>query len=274
MSMYQRLESMRRELQIRNYSKRTIESYVRCVRAFFIYQHSQDNKSCLNESIKRFILKKKEQGLSAQTLNVYLQAIKFYFKAVEDSEHVISIPLPKKEKKIPVVLSKGEIVKILSLTKNNKHRLLLSVAYGAGLRVSEVVHLQVADVNLDGLTIHIRKSKGNKERITVFPESLEIEMRGWISKKDPPDFVFSSARGGSLTTRTAQEVFKQALQRAGINKQATFHSLRHSFATHLLEDGVDVRYIQKLLGHTSIRTTERYTHVTNPALKRIKSPLG
>ena len=146
------------------------------------------------------------------------------------------------------------------------------MVYGAGLRVSEVIDLRVKDIDFEELTLHIKQAKGKKDRITVFPEKLKASIQNSITGKDRDDFVFSSERGGKLTTRTAQKVFGNSLGKAGIKKEATFHSLRHSFATHLLENGVDIRYVQELLGHQNIRTTQRYTQVTNPKLKNIKSP--
>ena len=172
-----------------------------------------------------------------------------------------------------MVLSRVEIEKVFSATLNTKHRLLLALAYGAGLRVSEIVDLRVGDIDFDELVIHLKQAKGNKDRITVFPEKLVTDIRNLVAGKNTDDFVFASERGGKLTVRTAQKIFENSLKKNAIRKDATFHSLRHSFATHLLENGVDVRYVQELLGHQNIRTTQRYTHVTNPSLKRIKSPL-
>jgi site-specific recombinase XerD len=162
---------------------------------------------------------------------------------------------------------------MLDVTKNTKHRLMLALAYGAGMRVSEVVALRVSDIDLHELTIHIKQAKGQKDRISVIPESWVDSLRTWAGAKAGHEFVFASDRGGILTTRTAQKIFEHALAKAGIQKSATFHSLRHSFATHLIENGVDIRYVQVLLGHNNIRTTQRYTHVTNPMLKNIQSPL-
>ncbi|TET62514.1 hypothetical protein E3J49_08080 [Candidatus Bathyarchaeota archaeon] len=154
-----------------------------------------------------------------------------------------------------------------------KHRLLLSLAYGAGLRVSQVVNLKIGDTDIQELIIHIKETKGKKDRITVFPEKLTINIQSIIAGKDKNGFVFASERDGKLTTRTAQKVFENSLKKAGINKEATFHSLRRSFAAHLLENGVDIRYVQELLGHQNIETTQTYTQVTNPKPKNIKSPL-
>ncbi|MFH1956609.1 MAG: tyrosine-type recombinase/integrase, partial [Patescibacteria group bacterium] len=150
---------------------------------------------------------------------------------------------------------------------------LISLSYGAGLRVSEVINLKIKDININELTIHIKEAKGNKDRITIFPDSLCDEIKKIISQNGKDDYLFASERGGKLSERTAQKIFENALQKSGIKKDATFHSLRHSFATHLLENGVDVRYVQELLGHQNIRTTQLYTKVTNPSIKNIKSPL-
>ncbi|MEK7512332.1 MAG: tyrosine-type recombinase/integrase, partial [Patescibacteria group bacterium] len=143
----------------------------------------------------------------------------------------------------------------------------------AGLRVSEVVNVRIKDVDLDGLQLHVKQGKGNKDRITVLPEKLKNDILQFITGKNSDDYLFASERGGKLTKRTAQIIFERAMKKVGIVKDATFHSLRHRYATHLLENGVDVRYVQALLGHANIRTTQIYTHVTNPAIRNIKSPL-
>jgi len=172
-----------------------------------------------------------------------------------------------------VVLSRSEIEKILQSVANRKHKLLLSLVYGAGLRVSEVVSLRVQDIDFDRELIHIKNAKGRKDRVTILPKKLVQEFQGLSQFCSGKDFVFCSNRGGRLSARTAQKIFEQALKNAGIKKDASFHSLRHSFATHLLENGTDVRYVQALLGHQNIRTTQYYTQVTNPSLRKIVSPL-
>ena len=185
----------------------------------------------------------------------------------------INLKFAKRSKKLPIVLSREEIRNIIDSIRNLKHKLIISLAYGAGLRISEVVNLKVKDVNLEELTIHLKNAKGKKDRITIFPEKIRSNLKSLIIGKKSDDYLFESERGGKLTERTAQKVFENALRRAGIKKDATFHSLRHSFATHLLENGVDIRYVQELLGDRNIRTTQVYTQVTNPKLKNIKSPL-
>ena len=270
--MQTELQKTERELKIRNYSLKTIKSYAYGLREYFIFKRCSYSK--LNqENIKNFLLYCERKQISSQSRNLFLNAIKFYYRNVVKNSEKIEIQSAKKPKSLPIVLSRNEINKILESSKNTKHKLLLSFAYGAGLRVSEVIGLKVQDLDFEELTVHIKKAKGQKDRISVMPKSLVNNLKNLIVGKENNDFVFASERGGKLTTRTAQKVFENALRKSGTKKPATFHSLRHSFATHLLENGVDIRYVQELLGHANIRTTQLYTQVTNPKLKNIKSPL-
>ena len=185
----------------------------------------------------------------------------------------LDLHFAKQPQSLPVVLSREEINKIIDSIRNVKHRTLITLAYGAGLRVSEVINLRVGDIDLPNLQVLVKHGKGDKDRITVFPEKLGNEIMQLSAGKPADDYLFESSRGGKLNKRTVQLVFEKAVKIAEIAKPATFHSLRHSFATHLLENGIDVRFVQELLGHRNIRTTQIYTHLTNPALKNIKSPL-
>lgn len=223
-------------------------------------------------NLKDFVAENIKQKLSPQSINLMLNAIKFFYYQVIGIKTKINVRSLKKENKLPVVLSKEEINKMIDLTKNAKHRILISLAYGAGLRVSEVLNLRVVDLDLGSLTIHIKQSKGKNDRLTLMPQRLQTDLQNLMAGKKAKDLLFESERGGKLTARTLQKIFQKSCQKAGIKKAASFHSLRHSFATHLLENGIDVRYVQELLGHSNIRTTQIYTHVTNPALKNIKSP--
>ncbi|MEK7637489.1 MAG: site-specific tyrosine recombinase/integron integrase [Patescibacteria group bacterium] len=266
------LKQAENELRLRNYSPKTIKSYLYFLREFLLFREKSPNRN--NEtSLKTFLLSLENRGASPQTRNLCLSAIKFYFRDVVKVAAPIAIKTAKRSQSLPVVLSREEISRMLSVITNTKHRLMLALAYGAGLRVSEAVSLKVQDMDLAEMTLHIKQAKGRKDRISVLPERIVNDLRNFVAGKSNTDYVFGSDWGGKLTTRTAQKVFEHALARAGVKKDATFHSLRHSFATHLLENGVDVRYVQELLGHHNIRTTQRYTRVTNPMLKSIKSPL-
>jgi site-specific recombinase XerD len=266
------LVKTRNELILRGYSQKTIKSYLGCLREYFVFKKRDWSNLDIN-SIKTYLLIKQKKGYAPQTVNLYLNAIKFFYRKVLKKPTIINLKFAKRSRKLPVVLSRKEIKQIITIPSNSKHRLILSLAYGAGLRVSEIVDLKVKDLDLDELTIHIKLAKGRKDRITILPGKLKSHLQNLIAGKNKNDFVFESERGGKLTTRTAQKVFAAALKKSRINKEATFHSMRHSFATHLLENGIDVRYVQELLGHKSIRTTQVYTKVTNPKLKNIKSPL-
>ncbi|MFH1426918.1 MAG: site-specific tyrosine recombinase/integron integrase [Patescibacteria group bacterium] len=270
--MEEYLNKTLKELKVRNYSPKTIKAYLMCIELYLKYKKVNLNKLD-EEDIKDFLLLLKDKGKSPQTINLYLNSIKFFYNQVLKIYKKIDLKFAKRNKSLPIVLSREEIKNILENTKNIKHRLMITLAYSSGLRVSEVINLKVQDLDLKDLTIHIKNAKGMKDRITVFSEKILNEIKNMIAGKDKNCFVFESERGGQLTTATAQKVFIKSLEKCKINKPATFHSLRHSFATHLLENGTDVRYVQELLGHVNIRTTQIYTHVMNPALKKIKSPL-
>jgi site-specific recombinase XerD len=266
------LKKLEDELRLRRYSPKTISAYTYCVTNYL--KAKQDNFEIVDvDFIKHYILSKIDEGKSSQMSNQNLQAINFFCWNVLKFRGKIDVRFAKTRSKLPIVLSRSEIGRILSLISNEKHNLMIALAYSSGLRVSEIINLKVKDICLAELTIHIKDAKGGKDRITLLPEKLIERLEKSISAKSLNDYVFASERGGQLAERTAQKVFEQAVKKAGIKKEATFHSLRHSFATHLLENGVDVRYVQELLGHANIRTTQIYTKVTNPALRKIKSPL-
>ena len=272
MNLQELMQKIKDELRLRNYSKRTIESYLFCLSEYFKYAKIIKREPEV-VVIKKYLLKKQDAGQSSQTINLHLQAIKYFYREIMKSCAVMDIKFAKTASKLPVVLSRKEIEKILSTISNKKHRALISLSYGAGFRVSEAINLKIKDIDLEELTIHIKGAKGNKDRISIIAEKLKSEISELIAMRNLNEYVFSSNRGGKLTERTAQKVFENALAKSGIKKEATFHSLRHSFATHLLENGVDVRYVQELLGHANIRTTQIYAKVTNPASKKIRSPL-
>ena len=266
------LQKIENELKLRNYSRKTIKSYLICLADYFRYAKDVTKNPDIG-LIKKYLLEKQSRGQASQTINLYLNSIKYFYREIFKNNVPIDIKFAKTASKLPVVLSKKEIEKIIDSISNKKHRLLVALAYGAGLRVSEAVNLKIKDMDLSELTIHLKGAKGNKDRLTIFPERIRAGLNEIMTLRDKNDFVFASERGGRLTERSAQMIFENALKKCHINKEATFHSLRHSFATHLLENGVDVRYVQELLGHANIRTTQIYTKVTNPSLKKIKSPL-
>jgi integrase/recombinase XerD len=266
------IEKTKSELKYRNYSPKTIKSYLICIQKYLHFSKKNKIKS-KEKAIKEYLYSLSQNNLSYSSINQNLSALKFFYSSILNSPITTNYKFARKPKKLPVVLSKNEVNKIIEVIKNPKHKLLISISYGSGLRVSEVVSLKIKDISLDELVIHISQGKNNKDRITVLSKNLRHDIQNLMVNKNNNEYLFISERGNKLTTRSAQKVFSQALKKVGINKKATFHSLRHSFATHLLENGVDIRYVQELLGHSNIRTTQRYTKVTNPKLKNIKSPL-
>lgn len=266
------LEVLKRTMQLQNYSPRTIRTYSGIAKD--LYRHTRKNLGSLSqEEIEIYLQTKLEQGSASQTIRVYIQAIHFVMRELYHQNDDIKFRYPKRASRLPHILTREEIHEMLRCTKNQKHQLLLALAYSGGLRVSEVVKLKIEDVDFESNTLFIRCGKGQKDRITIFSEKLKQPLKQFTYHKPQAQYLFLSERGGKLTERTAQAVFHQACERARITKHVSFHSLRHSFATHLLENGTDIRYVQALLGHANIRTTQRYTHVTRSTLTGIRSPL-
>jgi len=257
---------------LRNYSPKTIKSYCSAIREYLGY-YPAGERFCNVENLRGFLLSKQSKGYAPQTVNLYLMAVKFYYLQVIKLHFKIDLKFAKKTKKLPVVLSRDEIGLVIDSVRNFKHRTMIALAYGAGLRVGEVVRLKVGDLLFDESVIHVKQSKGKKDRLTLLPESLADDLRQISVGKSGNEYLFNSERGGRLAERSIQNVFDNACKSVRIIKTARFHSLRHSFATHVLEGGADIRYVQSLLGHNNIRTTQLYTQVTMNKLKNIKSPL-
>ena len=266
------LDKTERVLRLRNYSPATRKAYLRYIKEYITFS-KKANIQDKQRAIEEFLLDKHKRKQSLQTINLALTAVKFLYAEVLNDPQKIDLKFAKRSKKLPVVLTRSEIKQVINATKNSKYRLIIALGYACGLLVSEIAALKVADLDIDELVVHIKGAKGKKDRISILPEKLQDDLRNLIAGKSSSEYIFASNRGGKLTTTSLQKMFRKSLKKTGIKKAATFHSLRHSFATHLLENGVDVRYVQELLGHQNIRTTQRYTQVTNPKLKNIKSPL-
>lgn len=263
---------LKQEMKLRNFSSKTIKSYLYYITSFLDFASKNPKKIC-TEDIRNYLEKLIDKGKSGSTLNTVYSALKFYFEKILHRKFFINIPRAKSSKKLPEVFTKDEIKMILATVKNVKHKLLLGLLYSSGLRVSEIVNLKVKDLDFENKMLRVRQGKGAKDRMTILAEKVAGVLKRYVGKKEADDYVFESARGGKLTERSAQKVFAKALKESGIKKSASCHSLRHSFATHLLEQGVDIRYIQELLGHKRLETTQVYTKVTSGKLKDIGSPL-
>jgi site-specific recombinase XerD len=215
-----------------------------------------------------------ELKLSESHLHSRLNAIKFYFEKVLGREKFFAdIPRPKKHSTLPKHISPRDVKKLFEATTNLKHNTMLKMCYGMGLRVSEIIGLKVTHVDSGNMQVHIVRGKGKKDRYVNLPESILAQLREYFKEYRPKEYLFEGQYGGQYTTRSAQKVFKDAMKRAGINKEVGIHGLRHSYATHLMEAGTDIGHIQKLLGHEDIRTTLIYAKVTDRDVTKVKSPL-
>jgi len=268
------LASLAQELIIRGFSRRTIQSYLSHNQRFLDFV-SKSARAVDSQDVKNYLLYLKSQNQTNTSLNQVISALKFYYEQILHRKLFFSIRRPKKEKFLPVVLAKSEIIKIINCAHNLKHKLLLSLLYGSGLRVSEVVKIKISHLDLATKSLLVKDAKGQKDRYTLLSD-ISIKLLNLYLPKllNTQKYLFSGMSGDShLSQRSAQKVFDHALAESGIKKEASCHSLRHSFATHLLESGVDIRYIQKLLGHQNIKTTEIYTHVAKGFYSHIKSPI-
>lgn len=260
------LERLKTELEIRNFSPKTNKSYINSNVKFLEFAKEME----LNQDLVKKYIQQEIKRKEPATISHDIFAIQFFFANVLKQK--IYIPRPKKNKTIPEILTKEEIGKMINATENIKHKLILKILYGCGLRVSEVVNLKRECVNFDEGLIHIKMAKGKKDRFVKIPLSLTSELKSYCNLLNK-EFLFPSNRGGKLTTATIQAVVEKSAKKASIKKEVYPHLLRHSFATHLLEQGIDLRIIQKLLGHSDIKTTQIYTQISQQSIKNIKSPL-
>jgi len=260
------IQKLEKELKLRNFSKETIRGYLYSVNKFLKYSKGKGiNKNILKE----FILKHLEKQNPSSVAKDYF-AIKFFFEKVLKEK--VKLPSIKRNKTLPDILTIEEIKKIIKNTANIKHKLIIKLIYGTGLRVSEIVNLKKENVNIEEELIKIKLSKGKKDRFVKIPCSIKEELNNYM-KLEIGEYLFESNRGGKLTKATIQAIIKNAGKKARIKKRVYPHLLRHSFATHLLEQGTDLRIIQKLLGHSSIKTTQIYTQISQASIRNIKSPL-
>ena len=246
------------EIKLRKYSYQTGKSYIFITKEFL-------NS---NQSVRDFLLKHSSQ--SSSTVRTFYFALKFFHENVLNEKFYETIPLAKQSKKLPVVLSKEEINSMLISSNNLKHKLVLMFLYYGGLRLDEVRNLKWEDLDFDRDVIHLKVAKGNKERIVFLHQKIKdllshLEINTGI--------IFKSQLSGLYNKRTIQAIVKSAAHKAGIKKNVTPHTLRHTFATHLLEGGADIRYIQQLLGHANLQTTQIYTHVANKEINKLSKLL-
>lgn len=265
------------EAKIRNLKNRSVLCYRNYASYFLNYMNyvGEDPQELSCQDVRDFLLAKKEEGLKATTLNLYNSAIRFFYRNVL---HIlwddVRVPRMRIDHKLPTVLSRQDIDGLLDSTDDLKYRAMFATMYSSGLRVSEVIHLHYEDISRTNMQIHVRESKSRMDRYTILSRrNLDLLTEYWFRCGRPRDILFPNKfTGGYLTVSTLEQVMRRCVRKAGLPAGATPHSLRHSFATHLMEAGVDARTIQTLLGHRDPKSTEVYLHVSNKSIMGIHSP--
>ncbi|MDA9809389.1 tyrosine-type recombinase/integrase [Flavobacteriales bacterium] len=267
------LQNIKKILIVGGYSNSTVKTYIACLTYFKKYFYKIEIDQLTKDDIIEYLFYLIKNNYSKSTQNQHINAIKFYFeKCLGKKREYYLIERPRKEKKLPTVLSKNEIQLLFGNTHNLKHLTILAVIYSCGLRISELINISLNDIDNNRMIIHIRKGKGNKDRqVQLTNQVLEL-LRMYYKKYLPVNYLIVGQNGGKYSTTSIQKIIKKSALKARIYKKVTPHTLRHSFATHLLENGTDIRFIQKILGHSDIKTTQIYTHVSNAHLKNIQNP--
>lgn len=262
------------KLQLKKYANHTIRTYVTLFERFINKYPSIPIDSLQEHEIKEHLHSIIASGRSNSYLNQSVNAIKFYYEIVLNMPNrFYNIERPRKQQKLPVILSKEEVRAIINATSNIKHKCIVSLLYSAGLRRSELLNLKLSDIDSRRMLVRVACSKGNKDRYTLLSKSILEDLREYYTQWKPTNFLFESPSRGPYSPSSIRSILNRAVKNCRIHKPVSPHTLRHSFATHLLEDGVDLRYIQSLLGHSSPKTTEIYTHVATTSFKSIQNPL-
>jgi site-specific recombinase XerD len=269
------LQKMENQLKLKAYSFNTLKVYLGEFSQLLILLKKHPVDTLDPERLKSYMLYcVNVLKLSEPHLHSRLNALKFYFEQVLHKEKFfVDIPRPKSKSTLPKVLSTKDIQKLFDVTTNTKHKLMLKLCYGMGLRVSEIVKLKISDIDSRRMQVLIENSKGKSDRYVNLPESVLVLLRNYYKAYKPKLFLFEGQYGGQYAIRSVQAVFKNGLRLAKINKPVGIHSLRHSYATHLLEYGTDMAFIQKLLGHSDMKTTMIYAKVGKKEIQKVKSPL-
>jgi integrase/recombinase XerD len=268
------IKKMNEGMRYENFSTRTIQSYTGAIRYFLSHFKSRDLSTISNDELRQFILQQidgrfKSRSYQNQLVNSIKHFYKYNFERVFETDEM---PRPKPSHALPKVLSKEDVKKLLLSTSNLKHRTILCLIYSAGLRISEAIAMKVKDIDSERMIIKVCQAKGRKDRIVALSYNILEMLRKYYKEYKPKEYLFEGAEGVVYSTRSIQSIFRAALAKSHIGKPATVHTLRHSFATHLHESGIDLRYIQELLGHTSPKTTQIYTHISTRSIEKISSP--
>lgn len=277
MSIYYKIdinEAIRKEGQRRRYSPRTVKTYQKCVEKF-LYNAGKTADRISKADARKFLSELSDRGAAGSTLHVYHMAIRFFLEDILNKRMRLNLKYNRRPKKLPTVLSKEEIRKLFGTINNEKHRLMIELMYSAGLRVSELINLRIRDLELDKGYGFVRAGKGNKDRLFILSSKLKDKITNLINKEclESNGLLFVSNRNKKYHAKSLQLIVKNATKKAKIEKRVSCHTLRHSFATHLIENGYDVSQVQGLLGHKSPETTMVYVHMASPNMINIKSPI-
>jgi len=264
------------DMHLHGFSTKTRQCYVDAVKNLSRYYNRPPDQLSENEVRQFFLYLIKEKGVAASTFRVYLCGIKFFYEAtLKKPWPLFDLARPPKRKKLPVVLSPGEVHRILSLVRKPLFRMSLTLIYSCGLRLSEGLRLQVSDIDSARMAVRVQNGKGGKDRYAPLPpRTLELLREYWMIERPRPLLFPSQKRSVPISASALQKAFKDALRQSGIQKNASVHTLRHSYATHLLENGVDIRLIQEILGHENSQTTFLYAHLTRKSTDKLRSVLG
>jgi site-specific recombinase XerD len=261
-------------LEVKRYSKNTIDSYSSIVKMAIHFFKRPLNKVDEHELHGYFYHMVHTKKVSYSYQKQIAMALKLYYAEMFKQSISLEFLFPKRKPvKLPVVLSKKDVLKIIDAANNGKHKGMISLLYSAGLRIGELMNLKIRDIDSTRMIVHIKAAKGNKDRIVPLSEKTLLLLRAYYREYAPKDYLFEGQKGGRYSSSSFNKLLKMCAKRAGIHKIVTAHTLRHSYATHLLENGTDIRVIQKLLGHNSIKTTMIYTQVSQPTLLNVRSPM-
>ncbi|MGO4920082.1 site-specific tyrosine recombinase/integron integrase [Maribacter spongiicola] len=262
------------KLELKKYANSTVKTYVTYFEMFINHYRERELETLDESDIRAYLQVLIQRNVSNSYLNQVINAIKFYYEIVLGMPNrFYEIERPRKENKLPTVISKEEIISIIEHTNNLKHRCIVQLLYGSGLRRSELLNLKLNDIDSKRMLIRVKGAKGNKDRLTLLSKNALKDLRMYFKEWKPKEFLFEGRKGGRYSPESVVQIVKQAANKAGVKQNVSPHTLRHSFATHLLESNVDLRQIQVLLGHGSSKTTEIYTHVATNTFKTIKNPL-
>ncbi len=268
------IENFHQKLIIENYSEQTVKNYLSVLKLFLEWVENLNVEKVTEKEIQNYLFYcQNDKNYSFSTMKQIIAAIRYLYIKVFNKPIPRALDLKLRKPTLrPKVLSISDISKILAVTTNLKHKTILFLIYSAGLRLGECLELRIGDVDSEAMRIHVIMGKGKKDRYIMLSENVLELLRDYYKVYKPKNYIFEGQKGRKYSPKSVQSVFKRALQKSGIRKKATVHTLRHSFATHLLDDGTDIRYIQELLGHKRLETTQIYTHVSSYSINKIKSP--